>query len=189
MASPNFQRKNIIEMPLFAPTLSPLTVRRWLGAADAVSWLLRKLDAAESVWAAAAKAAGAAGLPFVPADYCLVPDGDADVEFFCSDWSNEMLEAAGVRNDDDDYFKVCVLIVELVVWGWGSCVFGEGGVGNADDDHFKGGRVCVCGGVVIACALLGRGLRRGSALDAAPQHYGVMRWSQPCDLDPLVSTL
>jgi hypothetical protein len=73
-----------------------------------VEWLLSKLDAAESVWAAAAQAAGAAGLPFVPADYCLVPSGDKDMEFFCSEWSNEMLEAAGVCNPDDDFFKVCV---------------------------------------------------------------------------------
>lgn len=50
-----------------------------------------------------ARAAGAA------ADYALVPDGDGAMRFFCSDWSNEMLVAAGIRNDSNDYFKVSLL--------------------------------------------------------------------------------
>jgi hypothetical protein len=41
-----------------------------------------------------------------PADYCLVPGAGDDLDFFCSDWSNELLVAAGVRNDSGDYFKV-----------------------------------------------------------------------------------
>jgi hypothetical protein len=48
-----------------------------------------------------ARVAGAA-----PADYCLVPGAGDDLDFFCSDWSNELLVAAGVRNDSGDYFKV-----------------------------------------------------------------------------------
>lgn len=85
----------------------PTSVCRWLGAEGAVSWLLGKLDAAESVWATAAQVAAAAGSgSFVRGDYSLVPSGEADMDFFCSEWSNEVLEAAGVRNDDDDYFKV-----------------------------------------------------------------------------------
>jgi hypothetical protein len=39
-------------------------------------------------------------------DYALAPSGEADLDFFCTDWSNELLEAAGIRNDDGDYFKV-----------------------------------------------------------------------------------
>jgi hypothetical protein len=81
-----------------------------LGAEGAVSWLLGKLDAAESVWATAAQVAAAAGSgSFVRGDYSLVPSGEADMDLFCSEWSNEVLEAAGVRNDDDDYFKVRVM--------------------------------------------------------------------------------
>jgi hypothetical protein len=41
-----------------------------------------------------------------PADYCLVPGAGDDLDFFCTDWSNELLVAAGVRNDSGDYFKV-----------------------------------------------------------------------------------
>jgi hypothetical protein len=77
-----------------------------LGAHGAVSWLLGKLDAAESVWAAAAQVAASVGGCFAAADYALVPSGEADLDFFCSEYSNEVLEAAGVRNDDDDFFKV-----------------------------------------------------------------------------------
>eukprot|EP00775_Hariotina_reticulata_P007688 gene7688-7888_t len=72
-------------------------VLRWLDAAGAVDWLLAKLDAAEAVWQQVA----AVG----PSDYCLVPSSDQDLEFFCGDWSNELLVAAGVRNDSGDYFK------------------------------------------------------------------------------------
>lgn len=83
-----------------------------MDAGGAVSWLLAKLDAAESVWAAAAAVAAsvgggaAAAAAFAPSDYALVPSGEGDLDFFCSEWSNELLEAAGVRNDDDDFFKV-----------------------------------------------------------------------------------
>lgn len=90
-------------------------VHRWMGAQGAVAWLLSKLDAAESVWAAAAQVAASVGGSFAAADYALVPSGEADLDFFCSEYSNEVLEAAGVRNDDDDFFKVSV-------WGrdtWG----------------------------------------------------------------------
>jgi len=51
------------------------------------------------VWASLAGTAAALQ------DYSLVPSGD-DLDFFCTDWSNELLEAAGIRNDDGDYFKV-----------------------------------------------------------------------------------
>jgi hypothetical protein len=57
------------------------------------------LEAAEAVWQQVAAAAALA-------DYCLVPSSDQDLDFFCSDWSNELLMAAGVRNDSGDYFKV-----------------------------------------------------------------------------------
>ncbi|WIA44049.1 hypothetical protein OEZ86_010416 [Tetradesmus obliquus] len=75
--------------------------QRWLDARGAVGWLLGKLEAAEAVWKAAADLTGAA-----PADYCLVPGAGDDLDFFCSDWSNELLVAAGVRNDSGDYFKI-----------------------------------------------------------------------------------
>jgi hypothetical protein len=42
----------------------------------------------------------------VSQDYALAPSGDSDLDFFCTDWSNELLAAAGIRDDDVDYFKV-----------------------------------------------------------------------------------
>jgi hypothetical protein len=101
------------QQPLTAhpPTPTHQTCHRWMGAAGAVAWVLGKLDAAEAVWAAAARVAAAADMATAAAaaDYALVPSGDGDMEYFCSDWSNEVLEAAGVRNDSDDFFKVCVV--------------------------------------------------------------------------------
>ncbi|KAI8471860.1 MAG: timeless protein-domain-containing protein [Monoraphidium minutum] len=71
----------------------------WLGAAAAVEWVLGKLKAAEEVWDALS------GTGAALQDYALAPAGDADFNFFCTDWSNELLEAAGIRNDDGDFFK------------------------------------------------------------------------------------
>jgi hypothetical protein len=48
-----------------------------------------------------------------------VPGAGDDLDFFCSDWSNELLVAAGVRNDSGDYFKVSDVIqtvAEFMLW-------------------------------------------------------------------------
>lgn len=84
-----------------------------------MSWLLGKFDAAESVWRVAAAAAAAGGSL---ADYALVPSGDEDLDFFCADWSNEMLMTAGVRNDDGDYFKVILISFIVVIGMKGTCM-------------------------------------------------------------------
>ncbi|GBF93528.1 hypothetical protein Rsub_06248 [Raphidocelis subcapitata] len=75
---------------------------RWLSAGGAVEWVLSKLSAAEAVWTALSGSGAALQ------DYALAPSGDADLDFFCTDWSNELLAAAGIRNDDGDYFKIPV---------------------------------------------------------------------------------
>lgn len=68
-----------------------------LSAQQAVDWILSKLDAAEQIFAATAP-------PHI--DYSLAPMRDLDFDFFCMDVSNQLLEAAGIRNDMNDYFKV-----------------------------------------------------------------------------------
>lgn len=72
---------------------------KWCDAAAAVNWILGKISAAEDIWDLAAEGAAAH-------DYCLIPSGYDDMTFFCTDWSNQLLEASGIRNDDGDYFKV-----------------------------------------------------------------------------------
>lgn len=39
-------------------------------------------------------------------DYALVPQHPDDFEFFCADAAQQLLEAAGIRNDSHDYFKI-----------------------------------------------------------------------------------
>lgn len=63
-------------------------------------------------------------------DFCLVPSGDDDMDFFCTDYSTELLEAAGIRNDNGDYFKV------KSCWSvWGEGPEGSRGVGVEDGRH------------------------------------------------------
>lgn len=70
---------------------------RWLSPSEAVDWLRSKVAAAEQLWAGSEP-------PYV--DYALLRDSNADDAFFMTDYAQELLEAAGIRNDSDDYFKI-----------------------------------------------------------------------------------
>eukprot|EP00983_Pelagomonas_calceolata_P127752 1161441-Pelagomonas_calceolata.AAC.9 len=70
---------------------------RWMEPQTAVAWVKAKLSAAEALWAETQP-------PHV--DYALVMEAEEDEAFFMTDYSQELLEAAGIRNDAGDYYKV-----------------------------------------------------------------------------------
>ncbi|KAF5834440.1 hypothetical protein DUNSADRAFT_8904 [Dunaliella salina] len=70
---------------------------RWMDPQAAVAWVQSKLSAAEALWAETQP-------PHV--DYALVMEAEEDEAFFMTDYSQELLEAAGIRNDAGDYYKI-----------------------------------------------------------------------------------
>ncbi|GLC44839.1 hypothetical protein PLESTF_001102100 [Pleodorina starrii] len=71
--------------------------RRWMDGRCAVSWVVRQLGAAESLWDLAGGASS---------DYCLVLTCEEDEDYFMTEYSQDLLEACGIRNTADDYYKI-----------------------------------------------------------------------------------
>ncbi|KAG2492461.1 hypothetical protein HYH03_009402 [Edaphochlamys debaryana] len=76
---------------------------RWLDPAGAVGWVLAQMDRAEELWALAGSSSSGGG-PLL--DYCLVLGSEADEEFFMTEYSQDLLEACGIRSSAGDYFKI-----------------------------------------------------------------------------------
>ncbi|GLI61646.1 hypothetical protein VaNZ11_004069, partial [Volvox africanus] len=70
---------------------------RWMDSRAAAAWVAKQLSAAEALWEMA-------GGP--SSDYCLVMTGEEDEDFFMTEYSQDLLEACGICNAADDYYKV-----------------------------------------------------------------------------------
>ncbi|GIM10269.1 hypothetical protein Vretimale_14059, partial [Volvox reticuliferus] len=70
---------------------------RWMDPRGAAAWVSKQLSAAEALWEMA-------GGP--SSDYCLVMTGEEDEDFFMTEYSQDLLEACGISNAADDYYKV-----------------------------------------------------------------------------------
>ncbi|GAX82511.1 hypothetical protein CEUSTIGMA_g9938.t1 [Chlamydomonas eustigma] len=71
--------------------------QRWMSARRAAAWFLSKIDAAERLWKLTSP-------PHV--DYSLAMTEEEDEIFFMTEFAQDLLEAAGCRNDSNDYFKI-----------------------------------------------------------------------------------